>query len=146
MEQFLDWVNTFASGISLSAWYVGIFVVILLTFLAVVTLTNAMRNNENAKRYRLIIDFAADQAATLIKNLAVDKQHNYIPAEWEELAGQFNATTDYVDIDPRMYFVVNRVQDYIKRNHGVNLNFIDVLTLAENMYQRINRIPDAPQK
>lgn len=99
-------------------------------------LVNAIRKSEALKQYEGLIQALGQKIADLIIFAEWGDEYSQKADFYEKKQAERTAAGLYY-VDPRMLYVMDKVEQYALDRHGLKIEFDDVLPLAEKKYREL---------
>lgn len=107
---------------------------VLLYFIGIVA--NALAKTQWYTQNQLFIGAIAQKALELILHTEYGDEYESVSEEYDVKAQQRAEKGDFY-IDPRMLFVIDKLETYVNKTFGQKLEFDDLLQIAETKYREV---------
>jgi|ERR1041385_3598660 hypothetical protein len=118
-------------------------VVIVVFFVAlflVGLLFSSLRKTEFFKQNEMFIVAVGQKALDFILHAEYGEEYNSVADEYQTKANDRVAKGLYY-VDPRMLFVIDKLESYVDQKFNVHLEFDDLLAIAESKYRTVKEDP-----
>ncbi len=107
---------------------------VLLYFIGIVA--NALAKTQWYTQNQLFIGAIAQKALELILHTEYGDEYESVAEEYDVKAQQRAEKGDFY-IDPRMLFVIDKLETYVNKTFSQKLEFDDLLQIAETKYREV---------
>lgn len=133
-------MNVFLEGFKPEIIQVAVVALFFVGFLLVALLLNALRRSEWFRQNEAVAIALAQKALELLIHTEYGDEFSTVSHVYEDKALKRSADGLFY-VDPRMLFVIDKLELWANTRFGVALEFDDLLQIAETKYQEVKLDP-----